>query len=113
MAKRKPAAAAPAIDPKLVAAVDELGTVRAALEPLKARERAAMDIILGAGLDVIEGRGWTARVQTSTRATVDQAALRKLVGADAVAEHTSTSVVRSIKVSARAEIINAALKLAA
>jgi hypothetical protein len=106
-------AAVPAIDLALVNAADELGQVRAALEPLKARERAAMDIILGAGLDEIQGRGYTARVQTSTRATVDVAALRRRCGQDFVQENTSMSTVRSIRVSARADVISEHLKLAA
>jgi hypothetical protein len=111
--KAKPAAV-PAIDPKLIAAADELGQVRAGLEPLKSRERAAMDVLLAAGTDVIEGRGYIVKVSTSTRMTLDTTAARKALGAVWVAANTSPSSVRSLKATPRHDVINAALtKLAA
>jgi hypothetical protein len=54
-----------------------------------------------------------AQITTSTRATVDVAALRKRCGQDFVQENTSMSTVRSIRVSARADVISEHLKLAA
>jgi hypothetical protein len=64
-------------------------------------------------MDEIPGRGYVAKITTSTRATVDVAALRKRCGQDFVQENTSMSTVRSIRVSARADVVAAALKLAA
>jgi hypothetical protein len=113
MPRKAKAATAPAVDPKLVAAVDSLGQCRSALAPLLEQEKALKEILMSAGMDEIQGRGYVCKITTSTRATVDVAALRKRCGPDFVAENTSMSTVRSIRVSARADVVAAALKLAA
>ena len=85
----------------LVAAVDELAALKAAIAPLQERETILKDLLKATGRDRIDGTDHTAVISLSERETIDTKALRRDLGEELVEPYLSRSLVTTLKVTAR------------
>ena len=85
----------------LVAAVDELAALKAAIAPLQEREAMLKELLKATGRDRIDGTEHTAVVSLSERETIDGKALRADLGEDIIAPYLKRSLVTAIKLTAR------------
>jgi len=85
----------------LVATVDELAALKAAIAPLQAREEVLKELLKGTGRDRIDGTEHTAVVSLSERETIDSKALRADLGEELVAPYLKRSLVTVLKLTAR------------
>jgi hypothetical protein len=81
--------------------VDELGTIKAAIADLEAKERILKDKLTAAGVGAHEGRIFRATVTVSERSTLDMAAVRAKLSPQFIAAHSRVSEVTVVKVVAR------------
>ncbi len=83
--------------------VDELGTIRAKMADLKARESEIRDAFLDAGVHALEGNRFRATVVEQMRTMVDWKAVAEKLqpSRQLVTAHTKHKEVTSIRVSAR------------
>lgn len=84
----------------LVAAVDELAALKAAIAPLQERETVLKDFLKGTGRERIDGMEHTAVISLSERETVDTKTLRA-DHPELVEPYLNRSLVTMIKLTAR------------
>lgn len=79
---------------------DELAALRDTIKSLQVREDELRVILLADGAD-LNGDQYTAAIQSSTRETVDKAALIAELGRDAVARFLKVVSIRSVRLAAK------------
>ena len=84
-------------------AADDLGQIRATLADLKDSEALLRDLLIDAGVDVVEGELFRVNVVESSRTSVDWKAIAAKLkpSRQLVKSHTSQSVTVSVRVTAR------------
>lgn len=81
--------------------VDELGTVKAEIATMQAKEKALVAKLTATGLTEIDGSLFRATVSTCDRTTVKTKELRADMGDDVLKDYLSTSSVTTVRVNAR------------
>jgi predicted phage-related endonuclease len=84
-----------------VIAVDELANVKAQIAELQVREKALVAALKALGKDRVLGTLHECTVSLSERETVDTKALRADLGEDLVAPYLRTTLVETLRITAR------------
>lgn len=80
--------------------IDALGDVRAQIAALEVKEKALADTLKELGACHLIGKRYEATVYEGTKSTVDMEAIRAVLNAQYLADHTKHSIYLSVKVTA-------------
>lgn len=87
------------------ATVDRLGRVRSELDALAGEEKELRDRLLAVGAAEIDGSVYRASISTSIRWSLDTGAAKTALGQEWVDAHSRQSIVRSVKLAPRADVL--------
>ena len=89
------------MSPELKAAVDELGTLKAAIAELADQERKLKTLIAASGYAEIDGELFRATVSLSERASLDAERVRNLLTDEQIAAVTRVTEITAVRIVAR------------